>query len=354
MGNAVRYSACVVGGGLGGKLSMDALVASPRYRLVAAADLKEDVRQVLIDRCPGIRVFANHQEMFAECPTDVVCVSTYASSHREVALDALDLDLKGILCEKPLADTAAAGRVILEAVKAKALPMVVPHGLLKSWYGEEVLARVRGGEIGELELVEIEWDRGDILSGGVHWLSYFVNLVSGDPMDWVMAVAECSTQVYEEGTERETTSITYIQTVSGVRAVMHTGYGVVVRHPGAQGIFRLVGTRGRIEFWPWRGPYQMMNATYPEAQLFETKGSSVSGHRRYLEELAEQIDREKPDYVIPESSLTALELARGAYLSSAHRCKVSLPLSDFVIPPEPDWRPGHPYRGHGGRDGSVL
>ena len=177
-----RYSASVVGGGLGGRLSMDALVASARYDLMAASDLRADVRAAIADRYPGVTVFPNHRDMLAECPTDVVCVSTYAQSHREVALDALELDLKGILCEKPMADTSSAGRDILAAVRAKSLPMVVPHGLLKSWYGQEVLARVKAGGIGDLQLVEIEWDRGDLLSGGVHWLSYFANLVGDDPV----------------------------------------------------------------------------------------------------------------------------------------------------------------------------
>ena len=67
-----------------------------------------------------------------------------------------------------------------------------------------------------------------------------------------------------------------------------------------------------------------------------------------------QMDAGQPDYAIASSSLVALELCEGAYLSSAHRCRVTLPLSEFTPPPEPDWRPGQPYRGHGGRNGREL
>ena len=349
------YTASVVGGGAGGKLSMDALVASERFELVAATDLREDVRQELARRYPGIRLYDNHLRMFAESPTDVVCVSTWPPSHREIVEDALRLPLRGILCEKPLGDTAAAGRAILEAIKAKSLPVVVPHGLMKSAHVEEILARVQGGEIGELELVEIECGKWDIINAGIHWLNFFVNLVPDDPPAWVMTIAEASTRTFRDGMQVETMAITYVQTASGVRAVMHTGDEVLIRRPGKGVLFRLVGTRGQIEFWAWESAYVLLNAAYPEGRLFQVERHRQGGHQRYLESLAEQMDSGQRDYAIPESSLVALELCEGAYLSSAHRCKVTLPLSEFVIPAEPDWHPGTPYAGHGGgRDGRKL
>lgn len=84
-----RYSAAVVGGGAGGKLSLEGLAASERFDVKAVADLRADIRSEIEERYPGIRTFPFHTEMFAECPVDVVCVSTYAPSHHEVALDAL-------------------------------------------------------------------------------------------------------------------------------------------------------------------------------------------------------------------------------------------------------------------------
>jgi predicted dehydrogenase len=349
-----RYTASVVGGGSGGKLSLAALAASSRYDLVAAADLRADVRSELAPRYPAIRLYATHEEMFAASPTDVVCVSTWPPSHREIVLHALRLGPQGILCEKPLGDTAAAGAEILRAVKGAGLPVVVPHGLMQSRHAQEIVARVRGGEIGELDLVEIECSRWDILNAGIHWLNFFVNLVPDDPMDWVMAIAEASTRTYRDGMEVETSAITYVQTQKGVRCVMHTGDDVLIRRPDKGILFRLVGTGGQIEFYAWESRYRIVNAGHPEGQLYEVPRHPQSAHQRYLESLAVQIDTGTTDYAIPDSSLVALELCEGAYLSSAHRCKVTLPLAGFTVPPEPDWHPGQPYRGEGGRDGRKL
>lgn len=56
MSSSTYYTASVVGGGTGGKLSLDALVASERFDLVAAADVSETARQALAQRYPGIKI----------------------------------------------------------------------------------------------------------------------------------------------------------------------------------------------------------------------------------------------------------------------------------------------------------
>ncbi|MCE5258742.1 MAG: Gfo/Idh/MocA family oxidoreductase [Chloroflexi bacterium] len=349
------YTASVIGGGMGGRLSMNALVVSPRFRLIAMADLRADVRKHLYEMNPNIKLYASHKDLFADCPTDVVCVSTFPPSHREVTLDALKLNLAGILCEKPLGDTAAAGRAILSAVKMRGLPMAVPHGLLKLKHSEEIIARVRGGELGELELVEIECNKWDIINAGIHWLNFFVNLVPDDPAAWVMSLSESSTRTYRDGMQVETTAVTYVQTVGGVRLVMHTGDAVQIRRANKDFIFRLVGTRGVIEFYAFEGVYLLTNQQYPNGQVFTPEPYSASPHQRHLEAMIDQAESGKLDYSIPESSLAALELVEAAYISSAHRCKVTLPLEQFVPPAEPQWLPGQPYSGSGGgRDGRKL
>ena len=71
--------------------------------------------------------------------------------------------------------------------------------------------------------------------------------------------------------------------------------------------------------------------------------------------MAEMIDTGQINYAIPESSLMALEIVEGAYISSRHRCKVTFPLDEFQPPIPSDWDPGSPYSGQeGGRDGRNL
>jgi predicted dehydrogenase len=348
-------TACVVGGGSGGRLSIKGLLDSDRFELAAVADIDPAVRKELGERLPGVKVFSSHEKMFAACPTDVVCVSTYPPTHEPVAMDALQLSLKGILVEKPLGDTAASGRRTLVAIQDRHLPMAVPHGMLVHATPLDILSRVRRGEIGELKLLEIQNNRWDIINAGIHWIDFFVTLTGGEEMDYVMAICESSTRTYRDGMQVETTGVTYAQTKSGVRVVMNTGDDVCVNREGKAALFRLVGTAGQIEFWGWENAYHLLNAEFPEGRTFTPAPLPGTAHQRHLEHMAGMIDSGKVDYTIPEGSLVALEICEGAYVSSRHRCKVTFPVDKFVPPAPPDWDPGRPYSGQGGgRDGRKI
>ena len=351
------YTAAVVGGGFGGGLSMAALASSDRFELVALADVNPQARQAAAERYPGLRTYADHRAMFASAPTDIVCVATWPPSHLPITEDALAaLPLAGILVEKPLADTAAAGRRVLELVRGRGLPLAVPHGLLVADHSRQVLDLVWGGAIGELKLVEIQCSGWDIINAGIHWLNFFVMLTQRAPVTYVMAACDASTRTYRDGMQVETLAVTYAQTAGGVRVVMQTGDYVQTSEVGKDTLFRLIGTAGTLDFYGWEPRYRLLNAAYPQGQLFEVTPGPQSGHQRHLEHLAGQMDRGQPDYSVAEGSLLALEMCEAAYLSArSGGVPVTLPLAEFTPPPLVDWQPGLPYRGEGGgRNGRML
>lgn len=353
-----RLTASVVGGGWGGKLNMTGLTNSERFELVAAADIKPEVCRELEGQYTGLRTFTDYSEMFAACPTDIVCVATYAPSHEVVTLDALKLPLKGIVVEKPLGPTAASGRRIVEAIKRRGLPMAVPHPLLAESLPLEIIARVRRGDIGRLRLVEIEQNKWDLFNAGIHWLNFFIHLTGFEAMDYVMAICEPSTRTYRDMMQVETTAVTYGQTLSGIRVVMNTGDNIPIleeRGRGTTTLFRIVGTDGLIEFYGVHPEYRIVNAENPAGTVIRPEKYERTEHQIHLEAMAAMIDGGRPDYTIADSSLAALELCEAAYVSSRHRCKVTFPLADFTPPAASDWDPGAVYSGSGGgRNGRDL
>ena len=355
MGWMKRYTASVVGCGSGGRLSLDALAASDRYELIAACDVRPDVCGEIKARYPGIRTYPDHAALFRESPTDVVCVATWPPSHKAVTLDAIQLPLAGILVEKPLAETAAAGRGLLDAIRDRKLPVAVPHGLLVAPHVTEIVRRVRGGEIGDLKLVEIQCTGWDIINAGIHWLNFVVVLTAGAPAAWVLAQCDKTTRTYRDGMQVETLGVTYVHTRGGVNVVMTTGDDVPISRDKKGVVFRLVGTRGVLEFWAWESAYLLCSPELPEGRRIEVEVPDGSPHQRHLDRLAGQMDAGRPDYGWAEGSLAALEMVEAAYLSARHGVKVELPIRDFR-PPEPnDWDPGRPYGGSGGgRDGRKL
>lgn len=350
-----KFTISVVGGGLGGCLSMDGIKDSPMFELKAAADIRPEVRKELEQRYPGIKTFSSHKEMFEKCPTDVVCVSTYPPSHEPITMDALKLPLKGILVEKPLGHTAKSGRVILNAVKKKGIAMAVPHGLLVKKVPCEIIERIHRGEIGEIKLIEIENDKWDIINAGIHWLNWTVKLLTNEPFKYVMAGIDANSRTYRDGMQVETMAVTYAETISGVRIVMNTGDFVTVNTKNHNTLFRIVGMLGIIEFYGWEDAYYICNREFPNGKTMKLEEFPVTGHRAHLENMARMIQNGRIRYAIPESSLTALELCEAAYISGKNRCMVTFPFEKFKIPLAADWNPGQPYSGKGGgRDGRKL
>jgi predicted dehydrogenase len=350
-----QYTASVVGGGFGGRLSIDALRSSERFEPVAAADVSPTARDALTRDYPGLEIFDSHEAMFAARPTDVVCVSTWPPSHRAVAEAALKLPLKGILVEKPLADTTADGAAILHAVKSRGRPLAVPHGLLAMAHADEIRERTAAGEIGDLILIGIECSGWDIINAGIHWLNFAYLLNGTAPIRSVLAACDVSSRTYRDGVQVETAAVTYAQAANGVRIVMNTGDYVTTTREGKETVFHIVGTKGTIEFWAWQSAYRIVSPTHPEGLLVKVPYASVAGHRRHLERMAEEIDAGTATYDVAESSLAALEMCEAAYVSCRHHCQVNLPLATFVPPPVNDWEPGKPYSGTGGgRDGRNL
>ncbi len=350
------YTAAVVGGGAGGNLSMAALAASDRYKLVAMADLNPEACRSARERYGDIHTFTDYRQMFVDTPTDVVCVATWPPSHLEVTEAALALPLCGILVEKPLADTAADGRRLLQLVQARNLPMAVPHGLLVADHSRRVLDLVAGGAIGDLKLVEIQCRGWDIINAGIHWLDFFVTLTRQAPIAYVMGACDASARTYRDGMQVETLAVTYAQTTSGVRVVMQTGDYVQTSEVGKDTLFRLVGTGGTLDFYGWEPRYRLLNADHPHGALIEVAPGPRSAHQRHLENLAMHMDNGQPDYSVAQGSLMALEMCEAAYLSGRNGgVPVTLPVEAFVVPPAVDWQPGLPYRGEGGgRNGRTL
>ena len=107
--------------------------------------------------------------------------------------------------------------------------------------------------------------------------------------------------------------------------------------------------------WGLENTYYLLNVAYPHGQTFTPDPLPGTAHQRHLERMASLIESGEVDYTIPESSLLALEVCEGAYISSRHRCKVTFPVDAFTPPAPVDWDPGRPYSGQGGgRDGRKL
>ena len=102
---------------------------------------------------PGARVFGSYAEMLAEGGLDVVHICTGNKSHAEMAIAALEAGLH-VMCEKPMAATAAEARQMVAASRRTGKKLSVAY---QNRFRPDSLALheiCKNGELGEIYLAK--------------------------------------------------------------------------------------------------------------------------------------------------------------------------------------------------------
>ena len=319
MANHDALRAAVIGCGLGGRLSLDALMASPNFEPVAAADPAAPARRAIKSSYPQVRLFADIRDLLRAIHVDVICIAAPTPWHEPVASIAIAQEVLGLLLEKPLASSTAVAKALFEQIAARDMPMVVPHGMLVLPAPADVKRRIHGGIIGRIERVEVQ-NAVDLLNAGIHWLAYLLDVFEGDEPASIDATFDTIGQLANDGVQVESRGTTRITLQSGMQWVLHSGAAtqpvsdVLPQEEQRGAIFRLAGTCGSIEFSAWSGSYRLVSAQSPHGNLIQCAANTdPSYHQIFLEQLADDIANGRPNYHSARLSLAALRLIERAY-----------------------------------------
>jgi predicted dehydrogenase len=164
----------IVGAGMVGQLAHLAnFVQIPGCRVTALAELRPALGRLAADRFGVPQVFASHREMLAADAADAIVVVTRRPATGPVVLEALEAG-KHVLSEKPMAHTAAQGRLLVEAARARGLVYAV--GFMKRHDAGTVLAKryfdefMAGGELGRLLMLRAWCYGGEFACGADGWV----------------------------------------------------------------------------------------------------------------------------------------------------------------------------------------
>ena len=144
---------------------------------------------------PGAKVYTDYKELLADPEIDVVHVCTPNRSHAEISIDALHAG-KHVMCEKPMAKSAADARRMVEAAKetgkkltigyqhrhkasAQYVKSVIDRGDLgEMYYAEAFAVRRRGTPNWGVFLNEYEQGGGPLIDIGTHSLDLTLYLLN--------------------------------------------------------------------------------------------------------------------------------------------------------------------------------
>ena len=149
---AKRFRVGIIGcGGIANGKHMPAIKAVDRSDMVAFCDLVEERAQKAAKEygTPDARVYTDYHELLRDGSLDIVYVLTPNRSHADITIDALHAG-KHVLCEKPMAKTAADARRMVEAAKESGKKLTIGYQhrhKIESTYLKQVIER---GDLGDI------------------------------------------------------------------------------------------------------------------------------------------------------------------------------------------------------------
>lgn len=376
-----RYRAGLVGCGGVSKSHSKGLQAARNVQLVALADVYEPNLRTAGAAYGVDRLYLDYREMLDREQLDLLAICTQAPQHAQIAVDATQAGVKGILCEKPMAMTLAEADAMLAACERHRVRLAINHQtrMIPNTFAAEHL--IRDSAIGELRVARM-LDKGGRPAGNslMELCTHIFDLLriyAGDPA-WVSAhltvgdsngrqrLATVADIQYSEAAWRDRdcglvlgdrANVTF---GFGPRDGWHTGLtGTLesffqlrksdasgeVWHPnleliGTDGILFLGGTSGHVDLYlhrgPWAPPGRLERIESPARAIapgpYAAAGAQAPHHTAMVEELVAAIEEEREHRSSGRDGRWALEMIMGVYESHRHGgARVELPL---------------PYRGH--------
>jgi predicted dehydrogenase len=124
--------------------------ALPGVAVKWAVDVCEERRRDMAGRFRDLRVSASYEDALADRDVDAVVVSTPVASHADIALAAIRTG-KHVLCEKPLCQSSAQCRELVEAASETGVTLMVGHVFLFNPAIVRLKQSVDSGALGRIQ-----------------------------------------------------------------------------------------------------------------------------------------------------------------------------------------------------------
>jgi predicted dehydrogenase len=179
--------AAVIGVGSMGKNHARIYDALEGVALVAVSDIDTKSARAAASRHRA-RYYADHATMLDQEKPDLVSVAVPTGLHHQVALDVIDRGLH-LLVEKPIADTVANAKEIIERAQGQCVQLMVGHVERFNPAVRELKRRLEDGQLGKMFQIHARRlgpfpdrirDAGVVIDLATHDLDVMCHLVDAD------------------------------------------------------------------------------------------------------------------------------------------------------------------------------
>jgi predicted dehydrogenase len=139
----------IIGYGYWGPNLVRNFAETPGARVAAVADLDTAKLAVVQRRFPGVRTTTDFRELLNDPGIDAIAIATPVHSHFELALAAL-LAGKHLWLEKPITETSAQARQLIDIAQRRNRVLLVDHTFLYTGAVTKMHELITSGELGRI------------------------------------------------------------------------------------------------------------------------------------------------------------------------------------------------------------
>jgi predicted dehydrogenase len=162
-----------------------AYTRTPGVELIALADLDQASLERYGRKYRVNGLYTDYREMLSREHLDVLSICTWNETHREIVENAVRAKVKGIFCEKPIAEGLASADAMIQQCAASGITLMIDHQRRFDRFHQDLAAYLREERLGEIQQVTCYYTAG-IANTGSH-LFDLLRLFFGE-VEWVQGI----------------------------------------------------------------------------------------------------------------------------------------------------------------------
>ncbi len=348
-----RFRVGIIGcGGIANGKHMPSIKAIDRADMVAFCDLIEEraVKAAKEYGTPDAKVYTDYRELLKDESIEVVHVCTPNRMHAEISIAALNAG-KHVMCEKPMAKTAADARAMVEAAKrsgkkltigyqhrSKAeaiyLKNVIDRGDLgEIYYAHAYAIRRRGTPNWGVFLNEYEQGGGPLIDIATHSLDLTLYLMNNYEPRMVVGTCYKKVENPEEGNPwggwpegantMEDSAFGFIVMKNGATINLESSWALNTIEPVPEGSVQLCGTKAGAQI---KGGVSINKAEF--GKLVDIKPEMSAGGVNFYAGISatppiteqmrwyDALENDTDPVVLPEQACVVSEILEAIYTSA--------------------------------------
>lgn len=327
--------------GLGmGRNHIDRYRAHPGAKVVAIADVRAEAVAEVGDKYKIARRYLKAEEMLAKEALDVVSIATPNAFHKPLTLAAFAAGAH-VLCEKPMALSAAEGRDMLEAARQAGRRLMINFSYRFSPQSIALRAEVDKGVLGDIYFARTQWLRrkgmpgfggwfgqkalsggGPLIDLGVHRLDLALWLMGYPRPRWVLArtydrLAVPLARAQGKAFDVEDLAAALVTFENGATLELTASWAAHIQERELMET-RLLGTRGGLVQRNVGGGYNFEAAIYTEqdGKEVDLKPVPPESAPNPMVHFVDCILNDRPHTATGEEGLIVMELLDAIYASA--------------------------------------